>query len=161
MKNLLLSVIAILFVIAASAQNKAIDALAEKYADTEGFEVTNLDRNAIRKLGNPRNIDVEDVSELLKNISSVTAIFAEKPAGDFEEEVKSAVAGVNYSQIMSYESDGQFVNIIDTKPGKRKKEIIVTISSDRRFSLIRATGKIDTTLLKILIENKTIYLKNV
>ena len=161
-KKVLFSVAAAMFALAAAAQNKAIDAIAEKYADADGFTVVNLDGDAIQSLsgfapqGGEGTVTLDDgtkftFSELVKDIVSVTAVVLKKADEEFAREAGKAMTAVRYSPIMSHNNDGDILKVssIDIKRGKLKgnKEIVVMFVSDDVTLLARVIGKIDTKLL--------------
>lgn len=153
---------AAMFVLAAGAQNKAIDALAEKYLDAEGFTVVKLDGEAIKNMsgmlaqsngtvsmgGDTPSVNVK---KLLESISSVTVIALERADAGFAAEVLGAVSAGKYSPMFSRNEDGAIIKIVNAeiKRGQLRgnQEIVVTVAKDDAVVLVRVIGKIDTELL--------------
>ena len=158
MKKLFFSAVAVMFALAAAAQNKNIDKLVEKYTDTEGYTVMNLEGDAIRALSSMISADSSTIdlgngtkysdTELLEDISSVSFIVASgKADGAFTADVERAVSHKNYSTMLSYREGDSWVRVktADVKRGKYRgeKEIVVVVNSDRMYILARVMGPID------------------
>ena len=164
-KRTFLLAVAALFALSAGAQNKAIDTLAEKYADSEGFTIVNLEGEALKSLSsmvsngdgtiNLGNGETHNISELLEEIVSVTAIILGRADEVFSREVQNALDAVKYSPIMSHNDGGQRMKFVsaDIKRGKLRgnKEIVVMVDGKEQTILIRVIGKIDTNMLAKLI----------
>ena len=149
---------AVMFALAAAAQNKNIDKLVEKYTDTEGYTVMNLEGDAIRALSSmiPAESSTIDLgngtkysaNELLEDISSVSFIVASGKAEEtFTADVESAVSQKYYSTMLSHREGDSWVRVktADIKRGKYRgeKEIVVAVNSDKMYVLARVTGQID------------------
>ncbi len=166
MKKVLLSAMAAMFALAAVAQNKAIEALAEKYADAEGFTVVNLNDGIVQGLATmiPQGegtFKLDDgteliLSELFKNIMSVTAIIHKGINERFALETKLSTAKQNYSTLVAHNSDDVTAKVLykDLKRGKYKgnKEIVVTVIANGITVAGRVIGRIDAELLAKLAE---------
>lgn len=169
MKKVLLAAVAVMFAVAATAQNREIDALVEKYTDTEGFTVVNLEGEALQgmmgmmegKLSlqsegeNAPDIDVDDVKEVLKDIASVTVLVLNRVDDVFAGEVRSAIASQNYSPLISTTQEGAEIKILsmDIKRGKHRgnQEMVVSVSNGGNIVLVRVIGKFDPeTFSKIM-----------
>jgi hypothetical protein len=165
MKKLFLSAAAVMLALAAAAQNKAIDALVEKYTDREGFTVVNMEGEALRGMsqmmsGSNSTITIDNgesyqLSELMKEIVSVTALVLRRADEAFSQDVRDALASVRYSPIVSHNENGQQVRVssADIRRGQLRgnKEIVVTVDNDSETVLVRVIGNIDTKLFaKIL-----------
>jgi hypothetical protein len=165
MKKLFLSLVAGTFALAAAAQNSAIDALAEKYTDREGFTVVNLDGEALKSMGqmlanSGGNVnlgeDAPDVEmgELIKDLASLTVLLLDRADEAFASEVRSAVSAKSYSPMVSLTKEGYNIKVLtaDIKRGKLrgKQELVVTMNGDDKVILVRLIGKFDPeTLSKI------------
>ncbi len=162
MKKLLLTATAAMIALVGVAQNKAIDALAEKYSATEGFTVVNLAGDMVKSISGmiPRaegSITLDDgtqysLSELLNEIALITAVV--NPNGGSEEffgEVRRAVASGDYTPLVSHNADGQTVSVssAEIRRGEFRKnqEIVVMVAGGDATVLVRLIGKIDTALL--------------
>ncbi len=168
MKKVAILAAAMLFAVAASAQNKAIDALAEKYTDTEGFTIVNLDGDTIKGMsgmipqdaGGEGTIEIDGikvaVNDILKEIAAISVIlYQEDNGGSFAEafasEVRNTIAKVKYSPLASFNQDGMNVNLLsaDIKRGKLKnnKEVVMSMVQDGQVILVRIIGNLDPDLL--------------
>lgn len=167
MKKLLLSVASAIIALAAPAQNRAIDALVEKYGTAEGFTIVNLEGEAIKGLGSMisgnGNISLDSgesyrMSQLLEEVSSVVVIVSEKADELFAREVKNAVDGGKYSPILSTTTGEERITIssAEIKRGRFRgdKEIVLTIAGkDKSLVLVRVIGRIDTAILAKVAED--------
>ena len=166
MKKTLILAATLLLALTAAAQNKTIDTLADKYSETEGATVMNLDSEAIKGLAGfiPQGkgtINLDDgttygIGQLIDDIEKVTIIVLKKTDEVFEREVQNALASVRYSPILSHNDGGNNVKIssIDIKRGKLRgnKEIVVTVTGDSETILLRVIADIDMELLAKLAQ---------
>ncbi len=168
MKKVLLSAVAVMFALAAAAQNKAIDALAEKYVDREGFTVVNVDGQALKNMSGmlagsngtikfDENAPEIEVGELLDNIVSLTVLVLERGDKAFAEEVHSAVSSKQYSPMISFNEEGSNIRVLssDIKRGKLRgnQEIVVTVVDEDDVVLVRVIGKIDTETVSKMVSS--------
>lgn len=157
-----------MFALAAGAQNRAIDALAEKYTDSEGFTVVNLDGQALKNMSSMMaNSDGTiqlgegapsvEIGELLDNIVSVTVLVLERFDEAFAAEVQGVVASKDYSPILSLNKEGTNVKMLSTdiKRGKLRgnQEIVLTVVNDGDVVLVRVIGKIDTEKISKMVSS--------
>ena len=165
--KIILLAAATLFALSAGAQNKSIDALADKYTDGEGFTIVNLEGDAIKSMSsmisdgdgtiNLGDGETHKISELLEEIVSVTAIILRGVNETFSSEVQNALDAVKYNPIMSHNESGQRIKIesTDIRRGKLRgnKEIVMLVDGEGQTVLLRVIGKIDTDLLSKLVAN--------
>ncbi len=159
-KRVLLSIVALTVAFAAAAQNKAIDKLAAKYADKEGYTVLNMEGDMAKEMGKmvggKAGKDV-DISKLLENIVMVTVIVAEKPDPESAEDIKNAIATTDYTPIVTKVSERESIKILsnDIKRGKYKKkqEIVITVIDADDTIMVRIVGKIDMATLTKMAES--------
>ncbi len=160
MKKAIFTVLATMFAIASQAQNRAIDALADKYADSDGVTVVNMEGDALKSFS--RNVagggmitldngEKHNLSELLEEIVSVTAIVMRRASESFSAEVRGALDAVRYSPIVSHNEGGKRVRVMsaDIRRGKLRgnKEIVAMVDGDGEMVLVRLIGRVDTDLL--------------
>ncbi len=169
-KKVLLSAVAALVAVTAVAQNKAIDALVEKYTDAEGFTVVNMQGEAIRGLssmiakGNG-TINLGDgspsfnIRELLDEIESVTAIVLDRADETFALEARQIISSDNYSPILSVNEKGQSIKMssanIRRGAFRGNKELLMTVTGDSNTVVVRIIGKIDTERLARMVKETT------
>jgi hypothetical protein len=166
MKKLFLSLVAGTFALTAAAQNSAIDALAEKYTDREGFTVVNLDGEALKSMGammansgGEMNLgeDAPDIEmgELLENLKSLTVLVLDRADETFASEVRSVVSGKSYSPMVSLTKKGANIKVLsaDIKRGKLRgnQEIVVTVNGGDNIVLVRLIGKFDPEVLSQIV----------
>ncbi len=150
-KRLLLSIAAAVIALGASAQNKAIEALAKKYSDRDGFSTTVVKGAISTGIAGSLNIESVDISNFIKDISSIIVIRAEKPDKDFSNEVNSAVAQ-GYTTILSSSTDGEHVRfLLSENAGGRKNEFVIVIFGKETNLLVSIVG--NYTLKKVSKSN--------
>jgi len=160
MKKALLTIAAAIATLCAAAQNKAIDRLAEKYTDADGYTVVNLTDEAVHALSaiiptekfGDANVTLDDGStftaaDLLRDISSVTAVIAKRPAGAFAADVRGVVNQSRYSSVAQITSDGVEIHLMSAKARRGQRELVLTILDDETEAIVRVLGKVDMKLL--------------
>lgn len=167
MKKTLLAALAVALSLSAAAQNKAIDRLVEKYTDAEGYTVVNLSDEAVQgilammpagQFGEAK-VTLDDgtvlaLSDILRDISAVTAVILNRYDERFAAEVRSALRGAKYSTIASVNSEDTKVQMLaaDIRRGKLrgKREIVVTMQEDDSVILARIVGQMDVEKLAMV-----------
>ena len=161
MKKVFFLAVATMFAIAAGAQNRSIDAIAQNYTYRDGATVFNMEGEAIRGLtqglaGSNGTITGSDgktvnVSDLLQEIVSVTAIVVRGVNETFSADIRGALQAADYSPIVSHNEDGARVRVmsVDIRRGNLRgnKEIVAVAENSEHTILVRLIGKIDTDLL--------------
>ncbi len=125
----------------AAAQNKAIEALAKKYADRDGFSTTVVKGDLSSGFAGSIDLDNLDISNIIKDISTIIVVRAHKPDPVFTREVNNAVA-TGYATVMSASSEGERVRfLLSEKPSaKSKNEFVITISGKKTNLVVSITG---------------------
>jgi len=160
MKKALLAALAVAFTLGAAAQNRAIDRLAEKYADRDGYTVVNFADEALHsivgmisaeKLGESR-LTLDDgtavsLADLLRDITAMTVVMLERPDEAFAADIRRAVKRGKYSVIASINIGSERVQLLsaDTRSGER--ELVATMLGENKVLLARIVGNIDMALL--------------
>ncbi len=158
-KRVLLSIVALTVALAAAAQNQAIDKLAAKYADKEGYTVLNMEGDMVKEIGKMAGGAAEspELTKMLENVSLITVVVAQKPAPELAEDVKNAIDEVEYTPMISTVTEGQSVKILtnDIKRGKnkKKKEIVISVFQAEQVVLVRIVGDIDMAALTKMAES--------
>ncbi len=158
-KRVLLSIVALTVALAAAAQNQAIDKLAAKYADKEGYTVINLEGDMVKEISKMAGNAAKnpELSKMLENVSLVTVLVAETAVPELAEDVKNAVDAVEYNPMVSTVTEGQSVKILttDIKRGKnkKKKEIVISVVAEDQIVLVRIVGDIDMAALTKMAES--------
>lgn len=131
MKKIII-ILSVLVPVAVAAQNRAIEELAAKYADREGFSTTVIKGVLSGGASGAVKIEGVDISKIVKDISSITIVSSDGPDDEFSRDVKSAVQRGGYSTVMSSSSDGERIEFLlsDVPPGgdgKKRNEFVITI----------------------------------
>jgi hypothetical protein len=146
MKRLIIILLAIV-PIGAAAQNRAIEALAEKYTDRDGFSTTVIKGNLSNGFAGSLDIEGVDISNIIRNISSIIVVRSETPDEEFTREVKRAVTN-GYSTVLSSNSDGEQVRFLLSEPTDgRKNEFVIAITGRETNLIVSIVG--DYTLGEI------------
>ncbi len=85
---------------AMEAKNEAIEALAGKYAQRDGFSTTVIKGDLSRGLAGSLDIESLDISNILRDISSIVVVRSQRPDSVFTREVSEAVSR-GYSTVLS------------------------------------------------------------
>jgi hypothetical protein len=162
MKKTLLALAATVVALAAAAQNRAIDRLAQRYTDVEGYTVINLTDGAVQslagmiptdKLGDAR-ITVDGTTftaaDLLSKVSLVTAIVAKNGDDAFARRARQTLRG-DYTELASITSDKVTVKLLwaEIRGGRYSgnNEVVALVLADDATVLARVVGQIDAKLL--------------
>ncbi len=133
----------------ASAQNRTIEALAKKYSDRDGFSTTVIkgDLGLSNGFAGSLNIENVDISNLIKDISSIIVVRAEEPDGEFAREVGRAVE-TGYSTILSSSTGGERVRFLLSENDKgSNNEFVIVITGKETNLVVSIVG--DYTLGKV------------
>jgi hypothetical protein len=149
MKRLILILLA-LVPLGASAQNRAIEALAGKYSDRDGFSTTVIKGDLSNGFAGSLNVEGVDISNIIRNISSIIVVRSERPDEEFSREVSGAVAS-GYSTVLSSSSDGERVRFLLAENGGGKNEFVIVITGPDTNLLVSIVG--DYTLGKVTRPN--------
>ncbi len=143
MKKLILAMMLII-PMGLAAQSKSFDDLFAKYEGTEGFLCMNLAGDMLKSMQVS-----EDTEEILKGISSMALIVAEKSTEEFRKDLKATVKKGDYKSIMSLDAEGSKVELFVAKKDAGKgndeeKEMLLLVSgSDGTDVAINMIGKGD------------------
>jgi hypothetical protein len=146
MKRLIIIVLASL-PIGAAAQNRAIENMAQKYADRDGFFTTVVKGDLTQSVSGDLEIEGMDISNIIKDITSIIVVRAEKPDREFAREVSAAVAE-GYSTVMSVSSEGQRVRFMLAEDATSSdNEFVIAITGPETNLIVSIVG--DYTLGKV------------
>ncbi len=123
---------------ATAGQKRAIEALAEKYADHEGFSFAG-------------SLDIEniDISNILKDISSIIVVRSPRPDSVFTREVSQAVSH-GYSTVLSSTDGEDRVRFLLSENGGGeggRKEFVIFITGRSTNLVVSIVG--DYTLGRV------------
>ncbi len=131
----------------AAAQNSQIEAMAEKYADRDGFSTTVVKGKISSGFAGSLNIENVDISNIIKDISSIIVIRADRPVEEFTREVERAVVE-GYSTVLSSNADGERVRfLLSEADGGRHSEFVIVILGPKTNLLVSIVG--DYTLGRV------------
>ncbi len=127
---------------ATAGQNRAIEALAEKYADHEGFSTTVVKGDLSSRFAGSLDIENVDISNILKDISSIIVIRSSSPDAEFTREVNDAVSR-GYSTVLS-STDGddrvRFLLSENGGGGGDRKEFVIFITGRSTNLVVSIVG---------------------
>jgi hypothetical protein len=124
----------------AAAQNRAIEALANKYSDRAGFSSMIVKGDISTGFVGSLNIEAVDISNIIRDISSIVVVRSTWPDADFSREVTRAVAD-GYSTVMSSSSDGDHVRfLLSDDDRRRESEFVIVILGDTTNLLVSIVG---------------------
>lgn len=139
MKRFILTLLAVV-PLGAAAQNRAIEAMAQKYADREGYSTTVVKGDLSKGFAGSLNIESVDISNIIKDIKSIIVIRAERADENFAREVADAVAE-GYSTVMSASSGGERVRFLLSEAAKeRENEFVITITGREANLVVSIVG---------------------
>ena len=122
-----MSLAAAFVALGAAAQNRAIETLAQKYSDRDGFSTTVVKGDIASGFAGSLDIESIDISNILKDISSIVVVNSEAPDEEFSRDVNRALS-TGYSTILSSSSDGEMVRfLLSEKSEGRENEFVITI----------------------------------
>lgn len=121
----------------AAAQSRAIEELAEKYSDREGFTTTVIKGELLNGMDSSMQMQNVDISKIMNDITSLIVITSDKPDKQFAEDAKAAVAASGYSTIMSVSADGETIKFLlgniaeeGNKTGAKNEFVIMVLGKD-------------------------------
>lgn len=132
---------------ASLAQNKAIEELATKYSDQEGYTVVSLKGEMIKYMGDSVDMGNVNINDLMEDVSSIIVITGEKPDKQFQADARKAVAAGSYTTLMSVSDQGQTIRFLLAPVGGGKKnepkknEFVMLILGPDENVLISIVGK--------------------
>lgn len=146
MKRLIIILLA-LIPIGAAAQNRAIEALAQKYADRDGFHTTVVKGDLTSGFAGSLDISNVDITNIIKDIRSIIVVRADGPDREFAREVSEAVA-TGYDTVLSTSSEGERVRFLLSEGAtSRDNEFVIAISGPKTNLVVSIVG--DYTLGKV------------
>ncbi len=130
MKRLIVILLAVV-PLGAAAQNRAIEAMAKKYADRDGFSTTVVKGDLSKGFAGSLNIESVDISNIIKDIVSIIVIRSDSSDEEFAREAADAVAK-GYSTVMSFSSEGERVRFLlsDEATGSDNEFVIVIMGKE-------------------------------
>lgn len=143
----------------AAAQSRAIEALAEKYADRNGFTTTVVKGDLSRGFVGSLDIESVDISNILKDISSIIVVRASRPDDNFTRDVNEAVARGYSTVVSSTDGEDRVRFLLSENPvaaavagageGSNRKEFVIAITGVTTNIVVSIVG--DYTLGKVTI----------
>jgi len=141
MKRICITLLAALLPLAAAAQNRAIEALAQKYSGREGFSTTVLKGRLTNDLSGMLALESVDISNIMRDVSSIVVVRAERADDGFARDVRGAAAATGYSTVLSQSSDGEQISfLISERASGRKNEFVIVILGAKTNMLVSIVG---------------------
>jgi hypothetical protein len=145
MKRIIIITLLSLVPLGAAAQSMAVGRLAAKWEDRKDLSVVII--NGLPGKGAKLNgVEGVDISQFISEMSGITIVSNEHPDEEFAADVRRVVDEGNYTEFMSVSEGGERVKILYGElPGadKGKKELIITVNSRDKITLISVVGKIN------------------
>jgi hypothetical protein len=124
----------------AAAQNRAITSLAKKYADREGFSTTVVKGDISSGFAGSLDVEGVDISNIIRDISSIVVIRSESPDANFAREVERAVSE-GYSTMLSASSEGEKVRfLLSDSRSEAGNEFVIVILGPETNLLVSIVG---------------------
>jgi len=134
--------------LAAAAQHRDIEALAQKYSGREGFSTTVVKGRVTRELSRTLDIESVDISGIMRDISSIVAVRAERADAEFARDVRAAATATGYATVLSQSSDGEQISfLVSDHAGGRRNEFVIVVLGRETNMLVSIVG--DYTLKQI------------
>lgn len=134
------------------AQNRAIEAIAKKYADRDGFSTTVVKGDIASGFAGSLDIESVDITNLIRDISSIIVVRSERPDDEFSHEVSVAVA-TGYSTVLSASTNGEQVRfLLSERADERGREFVIFITGKETNLVVSIVG--DYTLGKVSKPNE-------
>ncbi|MDR0908002.1 MAG: DUF4252 domain-containing protein [Rikenellaceae bacterium] len=144
-RTILIELLLAVMPLVSQAQNKAIEQLADKYSDREGFSVVTLQGKMTGVATKGVDTGGVDISSLMDNISSLIVISSEGPSEEFRADVRSAIDLGNYSTLMTVSESGQSIKFLLSAAGEGgsrsgKNEFVMMIFDEDDDTLVSIVG---------------------
>lgn len=146
-KLIYIFIITIFSVCSLMAQNKPVDALFNKYSDSEGFKAVIMNDPASVLKQNETGESADVIRDLLRGIRTIKALTYKSTQGkvsdngkNFSSELAKFNAGDGYSEIMSLNEGRSKVKSIVRKTGDKFTEFIMVIAGESESTLIWIEG---------------------
>lgn len=138
MKRTLL-LLAVLIPFGAAAQSRAVERFASAWDGREGVSVVSIKANVV-DMGKMGGVDISD---FIRGISSMTIVSNEKPDERFARELEHLISEGDYVEFMSVSEGGEKVKILYRDMPRNQKEVVISVVSSAKSTLISAVGDID------------------
>lgn len=133
-----------------NAQNKAVDEIFNKYADSEGFKAVVMSDPASVLLKNKSNEESELARDLLKGIKTIKTIAYKPDEGkpnqkgkNFCRDIAKFNPGNSFTEIFSLNEGKVRIKSMVNKSGDKVSEFVMIISGENESTLIWLNGDIN------------------
>ncbi len=130
----------------AGAQNRAIEQLAEKYSGRDGFSSTVIKGRLASGFNGSIRIQDVDISNIIKEISSIILVSSDAPDEEFSRDVALALETEEYATVASTSSDGEQIRFLlatlpEAKNGRKQSEFVIAVSGAEENLLVSVVGE--------------------
>ena len=127
----------------AMAQNKAVDALFEKYGNNDNFTVVNIGGKMMSAIGG--NEDGQDIDGLLDSINGVRVLTLEEGSDQlkkqFSNDLKSLFKENKYERILHVRDGDETVAIYSVDGAKGMNELGIVVTEPGESVLVYISGQ--------------------
>lgn len=145
------------------SQNKAVDAIINKYSDNDGFKAVSMNDPAVMIAQNESGNAAEVAKNMLEGIKTVKTISYKGSGGKLSDQGKNFISeiekfspGDNFNEIMSLNEGKSKIRSLIRKSGDKVNEFVMIVSSDTESTLIWLNGDINlknvSNIGKILLQ---------
>jgi hypothetical protein len=144
-KHIIISILALIS-LQATAQNKAIDRLFEKYSDREGFTKVVITKHMFELFSNVEAQEDDDYMNMIKKLNNIRILAGPDTVGDgaglYQDAVK-ALPSPEYEEVMSIKEEGKDIRFLIREDKEMITELIMLVKGEGESTIISISGDID------------------
>jgi len=152
MKKYFISILIILAPLAASAQNKAVEQLFQKYSGKEGFTSVVITRNMFQLFANIEDSENDEFLKTVKNLEFIKILSAKTGADGkaFYNEILSLIPEKDFKELMVIQDADEQVKFLTAEKDGVIKDLLMVSGGKEESVVIWMAGIIDMkTVAKI------------
>lgn len=159
MKKVLIIAITMIFSLSLTAQNKAVDALFEKYGGKEGFTTVVITKHMFGLFSQVETAEDDEYMNMIKNLKNIRILSAPgQPISgiNFLKEIGDALPETVYEELMIIKDEDQDVKFLVREENDTIVELLMIISGAEENVLISISGIIDMKTIAKLSKSMNI-----
>jgi hypothetical protein len=158
MKKYILSILIVLAPLAASAQNKVVEQLFQKYSGKEGYTSVVITKNMFQLFANVENPDNDEFLKTIKNLEFIKILSAKTGADGkvFYNEVLSLIPVKDYKELMVIQEADEVVKFLTLEKDGVIRELLMISSGKEESTVIWMAGIIDMKTVSKIAQNMKI-----
>lgn len=159
MKKVLIIAITMIFTLSLTAQNKAVDALFEKYGGKEGFTTVVITKHMFGLFSQVETAEDDEYMNMIKNLKNIRILSAPgHPVSgiNFLKEIGDALPETVYEELMIIKDEDQDVKFLVREENDTIVELLMIISGAEENVLISISGIIDMKTIAKLSKSMNI-----